>query len=60
MTNGDRSTSEAVQPDDTKPHYTESSGDYLYKMPDDGVPRRQVLWLWLVIEIRDPFLHTFP
>jgi len=23
--------------DDTKPHYTESSGDYLYKMPDDGV-----------------------
>ncbi|CAL1154076.1 unnamed protein product, partial [Cladocopium goreaui] len=23
--------------DDTKPHYTESSGDYLYKMPDEGV-----------------------
>lgn len=23
--------------DDTKPHYTESSGDYIYKMPDEGV-----------------------
>ena len=23
--------------DDTKPHYTETSGDYLYKMPDEGV-----------------------
>ena len=26
----------AGQPDDTKPHYTESSGDYIYKMPNQG------------------------
>ena len=28
--------SQPSEADDTKPHYTESSGDYLYKMPDEG------------------------
>ncbi|CAJ1440618.1 unnamed protein product, partial [Effrenium voratum] len=32
-----RLAAQISKPDDTKPHYTESSGDYLYKMPDEGV-----------------------